>query len=180
MLKFPPLKPHELPKSLIYKKDYDICGHTIKYFTMIDTHKGCQQAIMACVPAIVSRDGKGMLSLYITYLKSYISGRGYGTRMLNFARKHSENIGYGGYIHLNAVSSLDPMRVPHVFYRKYGMNSGIRSIDKKLDKFIKQGKNATYNDFGSTFMYYPQVKYSKTRMEKFIDKLKIWFGANKF
>ena len=39
------------------------------------------------------------------------------------------------------------------------MNTGRRSIDKQLDVFVQQGKNATYMDFKTMPMFYPPIQY---------------------
>ncbi len=183
MLKYPPLKPQKIPESLIYKRlltEPVRRRFSYRYNVMFSTKTGKKQAIMSYVPTFSFPKGKPVKSLYISYLYSFESGHGYGTKMLNFARNCSIKEGCGGRFHLDASISLLPQKVPHIFYRKYGMTTYNKKLDKKIDKFIKQGKTATSSDFSDIAMYYnPQENNKKSQLRKLLNKLKIWFGANK-
>jgi hypothetical protein len=170
MLKFPPIKPQKLPQTLIYSSHVKCNNLSYRTATMFDTKTGKRCCFMAYIPAITYLSEEVRRSLYISFLNSYTHDRGYGTQMLNFARKCSQREGCYGNIHLSADWTLLPERIPHIFYKKYGMNSGDKKTDKKLDKFIKKGKDATYKDFRRTPMYYPPMKYPKTK--GFLNKLK--------
>ncbi len=177
-LKFPPLKYNqvkELPDKLIYGKARDIYGQYAEEFVMFSTKKGSNnRAIMRCYPELIERDGKiNVPSLYIWFLSSNCSGQGYGTAMLNFAIKHSKQIGCNGNFHLTADTSFMPNRIPHIFYRKFGMNTTTPAINKKLDKFIAHKKNATHRDFEIANMYYPPLQ-NKNKFLEFIQKKFLW------
>ena len=163
MLKFPPIKPQKLPQTLIYCYHINYGARKYRTATMFDVKTGKRCCFMAYIPAITHFSEEIRNSLYISFLNSYIPNHGYGTKMLNFARKCSEKEGCRGNIHLSADWTLSPGRIPHIFYKKYGMNTGDKKIDKKLDKLIKKGKDATHKDFQRTPMYYPPMKYPKTK-----------------
>ncbi len=170
MLKFPPIKQNSIPENLIYNSFFYSQGKKLRTSTMFDTKTGKRCALMCHIPAFVKAGDEIRKSLYITYIVSFIKNKGYGTKMLNFAKKISAQNDCNGYFHLEANGSLMPMKIPHIFYRKYGMNTGDKKIDKKLDKFIKKNKIAKINDFENIFMFYPQINSQKN--EKFFQKLK--------
>lgn len=167
-LKYPPLKykyKDKLPDKLLIHSYFDYFGHAIDQFVMVSTKKSDEgkHAFMRCFPENIKRDSLfDIPSLYVQFLSSNCSGSGFGTAMLDFVRNYSKQIGCGGRFHLTADVALMPNRVPHPFYRKYGMNTGIHKVDKKLDKFVKNGKDATYKDFKNVEMYYPPLQ-SKTK-----------------
>ena len=161
-LKYPPLssviKKTAIPEKLIYhiKTRYDYFIVPIDKFIMFSTKKGSRKtARMICFPQMIKRDEKQVPSLYIW--KLFAPGDGFGTAMLDFAKTYSRQIGCGGNFHLQASGCYMPQRVPHIFYRKYGMNTVDPYINKKLDLFISKGKKATYKDFDEICMYYPPL-----------------------
>lgn len=162
-LKYPPIKydvPKKFPDKLVTHKYYDYLGKKIDEFTMFSTKKSEQgkRAIMRCFPEQINRDGMEKVpSLYVLHLFSNCSGSGFGTAMLDFAKIYSKKIGCKGFFHLTSDTAFTPSRIPHPFYRKYGMNTGNIRIDKKLDKFVRSGKDATYQDFYNVEMYYPPI-----------------------
>lgn len=177
-LKYPPIKNKnikELPKVLIYHQSR-ICYDKFILFSTNKSEFG-KQVIMECTKEFINRDGrKNIPSLYIDNLISNCSGNGLGTKMLDFAKIYSKKVGCNGYFHLLADGCYNPHRLPHIFYRKYGMNTTNYKIDKKLDKLIKKGKNATYKDFKTEEMYYPpikhkEIKHKESKFKQFISKL---------
>lgn len=156
-------------QSLQKIPDHFIFKHTTKYssglnedcFTAVSTKNPKEKAVMYCYPEQVYRRDMGWVnSLYISYLDSMDHPRrGLGTVLLNFATKYSEQLGYNGRFHVEASNLKNEEEVPHVFYKKFGMNTGRRSIDKQLDVFVQQGKNATYMDFKTMPMFYPPIQY---------------------
>jgi len=84
--------------------------------------------------------------------------QGLGKKLLQYATKMSEELGCGGRIFLGADPQFIPNEVPHIFYRKFGMNTESENVNNKLDKFIKEGKQATIKDFHKIKMYYPPVQ----------------------
>jgi len=173
-LKYPPIK-HKITEKILYKlpskKYFD---NNFERFIMFSTKKSDagKYARMVCFPEYIYRGGeKDVLSLCIHFLYSFPSDSGFGTAMLNFARKHSEETGCGGFFHLSADNSYMPNRVPHLFYKKCGMNTGIPKMDKKIDKFIKKHKNGTHNDFKMVTMYYPPIKEPEGKLKSFFRTL---------
>ena len=79
-------------------------------------------------------DGYSMLqrSVYVKYLMSPDSGLGLGTDFLNFVQAYSKKKGCKGYFHLYASASYTPTRIPHIFYRKYGMNTENAKTEKAI------------------------------------------------
>lgn len=172
-LKYPPIKKtniKELPKVLIYHQSRNYYDNFILFST--DKSEFGKQVIMKCTKEFINRDGrKNIPSLYIDNLISNCSGHGYGSKMLDFAINYSKKLGCNGYFHLLADGCYNPHRLPHIFYRKYGMSTTDYKIDKKLDKLIKKGKNATYKDFKTEEMYYPPIKHSESKFKQFINKI---------
>lgn len=178
-LRFPPVKRYgTLPDKLIYHtvEDYN---PSIDRFIMFSTKRGDNRiARMICFPQSIYRDGKMHVpSLYVC--KLFAPGGGFGTAMLNFARVYSKMIGCGGNIHLQASGCYMPQRVPHIFYRKYGMNTSYEAINKKLNKFVEKGKSATYMDFDEIEMYYPPIKIFPHKENKILKIIKKFFKIGK-
>lgn len=182
-LKFPPLKcyqPTSFPNKLIYKSYANYFGHKVDQFIMFSTKKGSDDhAIMKCFPELITREGKRNIpSLYVWFLSSNCSGKGFGTEMLDFAINYSKKIGCKGNLHLTSDVSFMPNRIPHIFYRKFGMSTKKPSIDRKLDSFIAKKKNATYKDFDTIEMFYPPIEHKKDKLRNLIYK-GLKFGLNK-
>lgn len=176
-LLYPPVKytiHKKLPECLFLHQYTDYANARVDKFTLIPTNKKHfgKWVIMKCFPEYIERDGKNNIpSLYIWRLISNCSGNGFGTQMLNFARNYSKRLGCNGYLHLSADGCYTPNRIPHIFYRKYGMSTQSTYIDKRIDKFIKKGKNATYRDFNTMDMFYPPIEHPKNKFEKFMTKV---------
>ncbi len=164
----------KLPEELIYKYPYNIADiEGFHSFSMFKTNNPKFCCRMLTLPEYIDRDGiEGVKSLYINYLFSNPPRNGLGSKMFNFAKIHSKQMNCNGNIHLEACGFLDIYNLPHIFYRKQGMNTESKSINKKLDKFIRKNKNATYLDFDNATMYYPPVIEQKTNFEMFIEKVK--------
>jgi len=176
-LKFPPLKPQKLPAKLIssisYKNDN---GAKIYKFTMFPTNnKEKGLTTLRCFPVNLSVKNTNSVipSLYISYLYSTVKDKGFGTAILNFAKVFSKKLSCGGNLYLYAATGNSPNRIPHIFYRKYGMTSNDARIDKKLDKFIKRKKDAKHTDFNSMPMYY-FANRPADKKQKFLDFFKVF------
>ena len=175
-LKYPPinkLRLKKIPDVLISHQYFNYYDAPISRFILSPTKKSefGRLVIMDCIDTKINRDGiRDVPCLYIWKLISNCSGHGYGSKMLDFARSYSKKIGCNGYISLTSDGCYNPHRLPHIFYRKYGMSTESRKIDKKLDKFIAKGKNATYKDFKTEEMFYPPIKHPKSKIKKLIDK----------
>lgn len=175
-LLYPPIKHtpiKQMPKTLIVHSYTRYLNNFVDQFVLVPTNKDefGKKVIMKCFPEYIEREGiKNVPSLYIWELLSNCSGSHYGSKMLDFARNYSKKIGCNGYIHLSSDGCYNPHRMPHIFYRKYGMSTKSARIDKKLDKFIAQGKNATYKDFNTEEMFYPPIQHPN-KMLNFAIKL---------
>jgi hypothetical protein len=176
-LKYPPIKDFRtkagIPDKLVFSSKIEVANCHIDKFVLISTkHKG-EKALMRCYPeSIMTPKGEFIKSLYVWTLDSSKSGLGLGSALLNFAKIHSKRLGLGGHLHLISTSEKTPERVPHIFYKKFGMNTDDIYINHKLDKFIKEGKTATSNDFSSVAMYYPPINLEPSKFDKFISKIK--------
>jgi hypothetical protein len=175
-LKYPPIKDFRtkagIPDKLVFSSEIKFANRYIDKFVLISTkHKG-EKALMRCCPETIEKEGKSVQSLYVWTLDSSKSGLGLGSALLNFAKIHSKRLGLGGHLHLISTSEKTPERVPHIFYKKFGMNTDDIYINHKLDKFIKEGKTATSNDFSSVAMYYPPINLEPSKFDKFISKIK--------
>ena len=94
------------------------------------------------------------------------------TIAIDFAKKYSERNGCNGHILLKATSIYE--NTPHLFYRKQGFSTLDPEIDKKMDKFIKSGIEASSLDFRDMLMFYPPKKEDEKKniLQKIIDFLK--------
>jgi hypothetical protein len=175
-LKYPPLKDFRtktgFPDKLVFASKIEIAKSYIDKFVIISTKDTSAKAVMRCYPETIDREGKSVKSLYIWTLDSTKSGLGLGSSLLNFAKNYSKKIGLDGYIHLMASSEISPNKIPHVFYKKMGMNTSDITTNHQLDKFIKNGKNATIDDFDSVVMYYPPIKFQPSNFDKFLAIIK--------
>ena len=115
-------------------------------------------------------------TLAIDLIKSKKTNQGLGTAMINFAKNYSKQNDCNGYLILRADASLSPQRVPQIFYRKQGFSTLDKKTDAKMDKFIKNGSNATIKDFVVNIMHYPpkQDKQRLSLLEKFQKMLEIF------
>lgn len=105
--------------------------------------------------------------LAIDFIEVSKKDEGVGTKILKFSEKYSEFKGCQGYLTLKADSSITPERVLHIFYRKFGFSTLDKKTDKKMDKFIKSGTNATVKDFPCMLMHYPPQPKRLTFIQKF-------------
>ena len=167
----------KLPDKLIFESGNLYEGSSYKSFVMFSTKPNCKDyAKIICGPSSIVINKQKLPSLCIYSLFSLPENQGFGTAMLNFAQSLSKKLGCGGNFHLTATDGWMPNRVPHVFYRKYGMTSGNKKIDKKLDKFIKKHKDATHYDFQEMDMYFiPELqnKKPKSKLSKLFTHIKM-------
>lgn len=87
------------------------------------------------------------------------------------AKRYSQQLGLEGRFHVDASSLKQYEYAPHVFYKKYGMNTGRPSIDKKLDLYIQKRKNATALDFKVLTMFYPPIQYEVKDKTPFLKRI---------
>ena len=125
-------------------------------------------------------DYKGSI-LAVDFLVTAEHNKGHGKKILKFAEEYSRQVGCNGYMSLKSDVSYTPQSIPHLFYRKYGFSTLDKSADKKMDRFIKQNKPATYKDFPCLLMHYPPaaekenllIKTAKNLLHDFLDCLGI-------
>lgn len=170
-LKYPPIKQKQMPRFLIFNAPHDSRYDGCKKYMAFSTEKKKFCGNMFCRPGYIFIEGEPINSMCITELYSYGKVKGTGTALLDFARTLSKKNGCGGRFHLVASTCWAPERAPHIFYRKYGMNSGNIKKDKEMDEFIKKGTYASKLDFYNLLMFYPPIKYPtpKTFKEKLRD-----------
>ncbi len=159
MLITPTVHPSKIPNILIYTVDKPLNSGVIRHYSkLIDLKKGELLAYMNAEKELIPKEHKLVPSLYVDILMSLSKGKGFGTKLMNYAKILSKKLGCEGNIHLIACNSFDLNRVPHIFYKKWGMNTGDYLIDTKMDKFIQKNKKAKASDFPNIEMYYPPVK----------------------
>ena len=170
-LKYPPLK--KIPENLIYHKIKGSNSADIPDLFIMFSTKEKNMSKLYCYKTTINKDGKNNVpSLYISLLFSNPQQCGLGTKMLNFAQTFSKKIGCEGNFHLISNSGMFPNKIPHIFYRKYGMNTEDALTNAKLDRFIRRKKDATYKDFPNIKMYYPPVEEkNKNNWKVFLTKL---------
>lgn len=95
--------------------------------------------------------------LYISELTILRNKReGFGTKFLDFAKLLRDELGCEGKVVLDASTTpYDPHNPPHIFYRKNGFTSDDKKMLKKIDKYIKKGKQLDYKTTPAIRMYYP-------------------------
>ena len=159
----------QLPEVLIYQKLKSRVNTIVTdSFIMFKPQNSKIFSTMTCCKDYINRDGKeNTPSLYISYLFSHPIRHGLGGKMLDFAKLHSKEVGCKGNFHLDACGGYLPNHIPHIFYRKSGMNTTSALINFKLDKFIKKQKKATYRDFSDVTMYYPPIKINNNWIKIF-------------
>jgi len=156
-LKYPPLKRtvQKIPDVLIYRpksnfpNSYDVC--------MFKTDGSNSYVKMHYSKENQSINGKTEPYMHIKMLLSKPRKQGLGKKMLKYAVKLSKEIGCEGRIYLCADPQFTPNEIPHIFYRKFGMNTESEKVNSQLDEFIKEGKTATIKDFQKMKMYYPPI-----------------------
>jgi len=164
----------KVPDHLIFSQTIKYSsGIEEEYFTAVSTKNPKEKAIMYCYPGQVYRRDMGWVkSLYVSYLDSCNNPRkGLGTILLNAAKRYSQQLGLEGRFHVDASSLKQYEYAPHVFYKKYGMNTGRPSIDKKLDLYIQKRKNATGLDFKILTMFYPPIQYDVKDKTPFLKRI---------
>lgn len=175
-LKYPPLKyiSKNLPENFIWQsKD----KYNIHYFSMFKTSDQKIYSKMACIETKQIINSEEVPSLYIVRLESFPKKQGLGTKMLDFAQKFSKSIGCEGRFLLCASKLSAEDSAPHLFYRKYGLDTKNAEINAKMDEFIKLGKKPVSNDFDKVIMFYPPICEKHTKLSTKVKK-SISFSIN--
>ena len=160
MLNLRPIKPQKLPDHLIYRTQKQISyDKIIQIARIISLKDGQLKGAVEFFPALAYRNGsKKEPSVFIYVLQVFDRKKGYGTKLLNYVKNYSKEIGCNGNLWLDSSPCLLPQEIPHTFYRKFGMTTDNKKIDKQLDKFIKQHKIPTHRDMCEVLMFYPENK----------------------
>ena len=156
-LKYPPLKRaanKKLPEYLFW--EHKDCFDTWD-ISMFSTKDPSKHGKMTCITTNQIIDGKQKPYILVQMLLTKPRKQGLGTKMLDYAQNFSKRNGCEGRFYLCADAQFTKNEAPHIFYRKYGMNTGCPEDDKKIDMFIKEGKNGTIEDFPHQKMYYPPI-----------------------
>lgn len=123
-------------------------------YKMIDVKNSRTLGCMEAYPVACN----GRDTLFIDGLEVYKKRCGYGTKFLNIAKKLSKENNCGGRLALVADRTpLDPMKPPHIFYRKYGFGTDNSSMLEFLDRCIKRGTSVPPY-IAALEMYYPYEK----------------------
>lgn len=181
-LKFLPLQyiaKQKLPEILIYQKQYKLYESAdimVDEFIAFSLKKPSEYAKMKCIKSETARENNIKVpSVYVWFLRSNASGHGLGSTLLHIAKNYSEKSGCNGFFHLSAETSYAPERIPHIFYRKFGMSTAEEAMDCRLDEFIQKGKNATEDEFSTMDMFYPPIEHKHKQESKqkqgFLNKL---------
>ena len=176
----PPITPKYLPKKLpeyiFYKTTQANSKFTYDVFTLGSTKTKSRLGQIVCHKTnehLRENYNGPILILDFIYTSNFY--KGYGSILLNFAKKYSKQSGCNGYISLKTDSSFTPNRIPHLFYRKHNFSSLNKKIDKKMDQFIRKNKDATYKDFRSIIMHYPPNPKPPSLKEKLSAKIQNLF-----
>ena len=156
-LKYPPLKSEvnkKLPEYLFWERKNSFDTTDICMFSIKDSSK---YGTMTCIKTKPPEKEIKTPYIYVLTLKTNPKRQGLGTKMLDYVQNFSKRNGCEGRFYLNADARFAPKEAPHIFYRKYGMNTGFPEKDKKLDTFIKEGTNGTLKELPYMRMYYPPI-----------------------
>ena len=163
-----PLKyPKKIPEILYYHKTQGTYRQNNLY-NMLSTKTGKKHGFLVTwVKNSNLKDYYEGNCLFIGFIITSPTRNGFGEKLLNFAKQLSKKDKCNGHIQLWADGSFMPQNVPHLFYRKNGFSTLDEKIDKKMDKFIKSGKDATHKDFPNMPMFYPAPdKYPTPKTHK--------------
>lgn len=156
-LKYPPLKRDvngKLPEYLFW--EHKDCFDTWD-ISMFSTKDPSKYGKMTCIESKQLINRKLVPDILVLMLLSHPRKQGLGTKMLDYAQNFSKRNGCEGRFYLCADAQFTTKEAPHIFYRKYGMNTGNPKDDAKIDRFIKEGRNGTIADFPHQKMYYPPI-----------------------
>lgn len=113
---------------------------------------------------------KKFKSFYIYYLRSH--EHNFGNNLLDFVQKISKKNGGEGRFHLIASDCYNTKKPPHIFYRKYGMDSQYTEITREIDKYIKGEIKLEDINLIDTPMYFIPNKSKQNKTIKFQNIIK--------
>lgn len=162
MLKFPPLKPHSFPKSLIYKQ-----GNRYEMFSTKDGKSlGHMIAEEQFYGKIAQEDYEyypkmeNYTSLYIIALLAKVKRQGVGHAFINFAKKLANNERCKNRVTVFAMNNQEGsiLNAPSPFYRKCGFSSAEKPGLDDVDRVIRGQKPQNGDWYCSLPMYLPVNK----------------------
>lgn len=184
MLKFPPIK-YRMPQNIVSKKfDYDNMVWNYKLYAFKDKNAYVAALMNAQIRFLEPHNkynptSKDIKSFYISFIRSFDEGKGYGLKMLKLAKNESQKQGCKGYMHLLATSIYSERKhSPHRMYRRFGFTSTDKKKLEIIDKWIQTNKKPHWILMESTPMYYqPKEKQPnyKIRLFNIFNKIKKLF-----
>ena len=184
MIKFPPIK-YKIPQNIVSKKfDYNNFVWNYKLYTFKDKNAYVAAIMNAQIRHLepynkYNPTSKNITSFYISFIRSFEEGKGYGLKMLKLAKIESKKLGCNGNLHLEATSLFSKKRhSPHRMYRRFGFSSTDNEKLKIIDKWIKTNKTPSWISLETTPMYYhPKEKQPnyKIRLFNIFNKIKKLF-----
>lgn len=136
---------NKLPRVLIYKKPKS------SLYTMMTTDKPRIVGSMWAQPRKI--DGKKFFEIILLVIDE--RRKGFGTEFIDFAKNISKQSDCEGRVFLTSDINIFESKIPpHIFYRKQGFTTNDKQYLKKIDQFIKEGKEMTYKDNKCIYMYY--------------------------
>lgn len=152
----------KLPRTLFYKLPYR------NGYNIIATDAKKKVGVIYAQPIKVDR--KNFLEVDFLGIRESERRKGYGTEAINFAKNLSKIEKCKGRVVLTAdVTPLEYDIAPHVFYRKNGFTCNNKVMLKKIDKFVKEGKEMSYSEARPLIMYYIPKK------PNILEKIKSFF-----
>lgn len=163
------------PEKFLYQRRIVKAREPIEEFVLTD--KGKLVGEIVCQKSTAQwRDDYLGNCLIINFIKTTKQNKGYGKYLIDFAKNYSKQRGCNGYLLLKSDTSFTPHRIPHLFYRKQGFTTLEPKIDKKMDRFIKENKDAKHTDFKSMLMFYPSKETkNKNKFLEFTQKVLNYF-----
>lgn len=111
-------------------------------------------------------------SFYVYYLRSH--EHNFGNKLLDFVQIISKKNGGEGRFHLIASDRYNVKKPPHIFYRRYGMDSLYPQLINDLDKYIKGKIKLEDLETIDTPMYFipKELKNKKSNNNKILNLIK--------
>ena len=118
-------------------------------------------------------DRKKYFQILLLYVRQ--QRKGFGAEFIEFAKNMSKKLDCEGRLFLLADKEVYGSKTPpQIFYRKQGFTTNDKEYLKKIDKFIKEGKEMENKDSKPIYMYYDPNKRS------LVQKIKDFFNITFF
>ena len=171
----------KIPETLFYKtlRSDEEYGKPFEHFIAFNKKgkitgiiDGAMETIHPLVGSPFFPGFKKFKSFYVYYIRSH--EHNFGNSLLNFVQKISKKNGGKGRFHLIASDCYNPQKPPHIFYRKYGMDSLYTEIIRDIDKYIKGKIKLEDLDLIDTPMYFipKESKQKQNIIKKITSKIK--------